>query len=248
MMGLWSESHAQTIDPDRFRAHHQYLDQDGFDAVGVARWMRRSGMLDYFATLTEDDAFGCEVRELDGLTVSRDLVDSIMEIHFLEHAMGLQFDWTGVRILDIGAGYGRFAHRFTTRHPGAIVYCTDPIDISRQLCAKYLTHRRVRQALVVDPSKLNEVVAPDLAVNIHCWSECTADEVRWWLEWLDSREVPRLFIVPHNARLGVWDPHLGGGNGPSYRPMLLEFGWELLGDSYLGPPMHPRNYYLWGKP
>jgi hypothetical protein len=86
----------------------------------------------------------------------------------------------------------------------------------------------------------------DLAVNIHSWSECTFPEIRGWLAKLARIGCPRIFIVPHNASLGVWDDEKGGGCGPSYRPALEEFGYREA-DRWDGPECWPRTFYLFER-
>ena len=83
MTNLWTASHAATINPERFRAHNQYLEQlpaypyrELLSYVHV-QWPR---LLD---VLHEDEAFGCVTSEVDGKVVSRDLLDSACEIGFL---------------------------------------------------------------------------------------------------------------------------------------------------------------------
>jgi len=243
-MGIWQQRHAATIDPDRFRAHNQYLEQGAaYDVPGVARWLIENGGRRYLELFDEDGAFGAEVHEVDGYRLSRDVVDSALEIMFLERCIWV--DLSGLRIVDIGAGYGRFAHRFTARHPGAIVYCTDAIEISQRVCAKYLAHRRAIRAIVVSSSHLNQIaVAPDLVVNIHSWSECTLPEVVWWLDWIADREIPRIFIVPHDGpAFGTWG---GEWNAPSYKPELERRGYRIAHE-WAGPPMQRKFYYLWER-
>jgi 2-polyprenyl-3-methyl-5-hydroxy-6-metoxy-1,4-benzoquinol methylase len=66
--------------------------------------------------LEEDDDFGAEVFDFHGKVVSRDLLDSIIEINFLDRHLGFS-SRRAVNVLDIGAGYGRLAHRMATAFP-----------------------------------------------------------------------------------------------------------------------------------
>ena len=89
-------------------------------------------------------------------------------------------------------------------------------------------------------------IACDPAVNIHAWSECTRESVREWLGLLRATGCPRIFIVPHNASLGVWDDEQGGGCGPSYRPDLEEFGFTEAA-RWEGPACWPRTFFLFER-
>jgi hypothetical protein len=59
-------------------------------------------------TLTEDELFGNFVFEIDHKIVSRDLLDSILEIYFLEKCLGIAGRrkrpfWTLVPVMEAGA-------------------------------------------------------------------------------------------------------------------------------------------------
>jgi hypothetical protein len=119
------------------------------------------------------------------------------------------------------------------------VFSVDPVAISREVCRRYLEFRRVPNP--------TESTVPDLAVNIHSWSECTMQEVTGWLDLLERHSVRRIFIVPHNPTLGVWSEELGGGCGPSYRGELEARGY-VEAASWTGPPCQPRTYFLFQRP
>lgn len=242
-MNLWRSSHASTIDPDRFRAHDQYLEQaPSYPYHELTRWARRHRP-DWLDAMTEDGAFGgVTAVSAEGKTVSRDLLDSIAELDFLDRNVQLEH----ARVLDIGAGYGRLAHRLLTVHPEAFAYCTDPIPVSRLVCEKYIAHRGLRRAMVVRPEEVPNLLAIDLAVNVHSWSECSLDEVCGWLDAIGDGCIPYLFIVPHTATLGTWSDERGGGNGPSYLPELEARGWRIAAE-WGGPECCPRAYYLFER-
>jgi len=233
-MGLWQDSHAATIDPERFRANNQYLYTAGYPHAETLAHIR--GIEPWLLTLLkEDDAFGCDTQMVNGVVCSRDLLDSSLEITFLTRVARRPNE----RVIDIGAGYGRFAHRFTTAFPQSTVYCVDAVPISTLLCAKYLAYRGCDRAIVVSPDKLSEVGDLDLAVNIHSWSECTLAEVTWWLDWLAERRVPQLFVLPHDGqRFGTYDHHV-------YRGEIEARGYRLRRE-WTGPPCNAKCYFLFG--
>ena len=239
-MSLWADRHASTIDVDRFRAHDQFLEQaDSYPYEALTGWI--AAKHPWALELGEDEAFGCVTRIVNGRKVSRDLLDSILEIEFLSSQMPMAYR----SVIDIGAGYGRLAHRITQSFLGTFVHCTDTIAVSRRCCEIYLAHRRVSRAMVVAPADLLNLVRPiELAINVHSWSECSMGEVCSWLDWLSASKVPRLFIVPHTPDFGTWDDARGGGNGPSYRPELEARGYRLA-HSWGGPECCPRTYSWW---
>jgi hypothetical protein len=149
--------------------------------------------------LTEDGLFGAYTYEIDGIVVSRDLLDSIAELMFLDEELALGSRTT--TILDIGAGYGRLAHRATTAYQNITYLCTDAVPESTFLSEFYLDFRGVADRAPVLP--LDEVAgaiedqAIDVAVNIHSFSECPLSAIEWWLELLAASRVEHLMIVPN---------------------------------------------------
>jgi FkbM family methyltransferase len=154
--------------------------------------------------LSEDGAFGCWTVDIKGFgKVSRDLLDSINEISFLDRHLGLCAR-DSVRVLDIGAGYGRMAHRLTVALPAVSDYCcVDAVPESTFLSEYYLRFRGVTPtARVLGLHELDASLTPggfDLAVNIHSFSECTLAAIEWWLALVRRLEVPYLFVVPNEA-------------------------------------------------
>lgn len=156
------------------------------------------GLLD---RLTEDGAFGCWTYSFDGLPrVSRDLLDSVNELLFLDRHLGF-LSGTCPRVLDIGAGYGRLAHRGVEAAKGITDWCcTDAVAESTFVCEHHLRHRGLTPPARVVPLTDVGGLEPggfDLAVNVHSWSECTHDAVAWWVAHLERLEVPWLFVVPN---------------------------------------------------
>lgn len=236
-MSLWTDRHAATISRESFRGHNQYLEQAAdYPYLDLSRWCADEHP-DLCELLTEDGAFGAVTAVgWEGKTVSRDLLDSIVEIGFLRGRVpGLR----GARVLDIGAGYGRFAHRLCAAYPTVRVICTDPIEISRTVCARYLDERNVRRAVVVAPDFVDWMAPLALAVNIHCWSECSLEEVRGWLDWLERTKVETLFVVPHTPEFLTYE-------GPSYRPELDARGFRET-HHWRGPECWPRDFYLFRR-
>lgn len=234
VMTDWTQ-HEGTIDPENFRGEGHFLsEQNVYPYEAMTRTLLLRNPRERFI---EDNAFGCVTSKVSGLTVSRDLLDSLVEINFLTGFFEVQVPMS---VLDIGAGYGRFAHRWTSVHPESFVTCTDPIATSRQCCLRYLTHRKVKQASVVQPGRLGMCPPFDLAVNIHSWPECTREEINGWLDFLVGNEVPRLFVVPHQQHNGEF---ICIKDGLSFRPDIEAHGYKLE-HYYRGPAAWPRDLYL----
>jgi hypothetical protein len=197
--------------------------------------------------LTEDGAFGCTTATIDGLMVSRDLLDSIVEMEFIRRSTPEHF-LIDARVLDIGAGYGRLAHRLVTAFGRARVFCTDAIEVSHDICRKYLGYRGARGAQVVDPGLVEALLCRaniDLAVNIHSWSECTLPEVEAWLDLLRDCKVPRLLVVPHDAQMQTeWGKHAWVPSGPSFGPAIYARGYRAT-HTWAGPACWPRDMFLY---
>lgn len=152
--------------------------------------------------LEEDGAFGCWTFSYPGHgRVSRDLLESVNELAFLDRELGLQ-SRADFSVLDIGAGYGRLAHRMSEAFPGVSDYCcVDAVAESTFLSDYYLHHRGVvPPTRVVRLDRVQEDLEPgsfDLAVNIHSWPECTYEAIEWWVAQLDRLEVPKLLVIPN---------------------------------------------------
>lgn len=237
--GQWRDQWvASSVDLRYFRGDNAYVWQyrqalsnielKTFTTLRYLRERDRHGLLE---RLEEDGRFGCWTFQFsDRKVVSRDLLDSVNEMLFLgEHAD--LFGRAGLRVLDIGAGYGRLAYRMATALPNLERYsCVDAVPQSTFLCEYYLRHRGCEGRTQVLPlDEFERRTAPggfDLAVNVHSFSECTIGAIAWWIQQLVRLKVPTLFIVPNDAdRLLSTE---GGGEGVDFLPLLTEAGYELV--------------------
>lgn len=180
--------------------------------------------------LGEDGAFGCWTFEYPGWgRVSRDLLESVNELSFLERELALSAR-EHFSVLDIGAGYGRLAHRGTTAFANCADWCcVDAVPESTFLAEYYLRHRGVTPpARVVPLHELEATLEPgsfDLALNIHSFPEMPLAAIRWWIEQLARLEVPRLLVVPNEPdRLRSLETD---GSTRDFAPVLAEHGYEL---------------------
>ena len=138
------------------------------------------GLLD---SLAEDDSFGIVTFRIADRVMSRDLLDSIVELYFLERHLGVSLA-KDMTILDIGAGYGRLAHRVTCALPGIRNYfCTDAVAVSSFISEYYLRFRSVEgRAKVVPLDEIENTLGNatvNIAVNIHSFAECRISAIEW---------------------------------------------------------------------
>lgn len=159
---------------------------------------------DLLRRLGEDGLFGCWTFEYEGHPrVSRDLLESVNELRFLEQELGLAAR-ERFSVLDIGAGYGRLAHRMAAAYDNLDDYCcVDVVPESTFLSEYYLAFRGAAPpARVVALHELDAGLAVggfDVAVNIHSFSECPLTAVEWWIELLARLRVPEVVIVPNDG-------------------------------------------------
>lgn len=235
---LWQQSFlARDLDLTHFRGDNPYVWQ--FRQLRSAAILKYYLLLDYVESsdalgligkLEEDGSFGCWTFDFHRrAAISRDLLDSVNEINFLQRHLGIA-ERTGLRVLDIGAGYGRLAHRMTAALPNLDhYYCLDAVPESTFLCDFYLQHRQcAERASAVPLDRIEELVPAEglpLAVNIHSFSECTLAAITWWVEWLAARGVENLLIVPNEP-----DELLSmesDGSRHDFLPLLNRCGYQL---------------------
>ena len=116
--------------------------------------------------LEEDDYFGNFNFLIDSKKISRDLLDSITEIYFLDKHLNVS-SLSGLTILDIGAGYGRLAHRMVEAFPNIQTYlCTDAVAISTFISEYYLRFRKLENRAKVVPLDAIESTVDRLALHV----------------------------------------------------------------------------------
>lgn len=187
-----------------------------------------TGLLD---RLGEDGAFGSWTYVYSGSgRISRDLLDSVNELLFLDrHLKILQHH--DLRVLDIGAGYGRLAYRMVQAVAGLADYCcVDAVAESTFLSEYYLQYRRAMPPARVLP--LYELDAAlcgarfDLVVNVHSFSECTHAAITSWCEQIARLRAPYLFIVPNDSTMFLSTET--DGSKRDFLPLIQGAGYELM--------------------
>jgi hypothetical protein len=196
-----------------------------------ARYVQERDPRGLLELLGEDGAFGCWTFSYPGYgRFSRDLLESVNEILFLDRELGLA-ERERVRVLDVGAGYGRLAHRMTAALPQVEDYCcVDAVPEATFLSDYYLRHRGCTPpARVVALDEIDDRLTPgafDLAVNIHSFSECTFEAVAWWVRLLEKLRVPRLLVIPNEpTELLTLEVD---GTRRDFLPLLAGAGYRLL--------------------
>jgi hypothetical protein len=231
----WNNKYVTSdIDLKRFRADNAYVYQfrDWNTAATFALTAYFIETIDRFGllrSLKEDGLFGPHVFDFNGeFLISRDLMDSIVEIYFLESIFNIS-EHSNFTILDIGAGYGRMAHRLTTAFPGCVkIMLTDAIAVSTFLSEFYMEFRGCARDTSVIP--LDHVQSElqgrdiDLVTNIHSFSECPIAWVTWWLDLIRKHNVRNILIAPNPQGLTTRE---ADGTRIDYVPELKKRGYRL---------------------
>jgi hypothetical protein len=225
----WSELRlAGRVELAYFRGDSQYLYQArGTEPAAYALsafYVREHDPLALLDRLDEDGAFGALTHIVEGRTVSRDLLDSVLEINYLAEVLGAD-RLAKARVLDIGAGYGRLAHRMTAWSRDVDYIAADAVPLSTFLCEYYLDYRGATGARVVPLDELEGALpagSVDVALNIHSFGEAPRASVRWWLERIAAAEVPRLLIVHGSEELFSAETNLKRG---TYDDVLARLGY-----------------------
>lgn len=195
---------------------------------------------------TRDVPYGARVLEHPAIgEYTRMWLDSQVEIDFLQRNYG---DLSELRVFEIGAGYGRLAAELAGR---TAQYSTvDPVPISTKLCAQYCAVYAqdvvVRDIPTYRKDKSSMVGNIDLAINIHSWNECTADQISGWLTELRDLKVDWLFTVSHGTLVGDKYPAYRLWNNPnaSWKPLLLN-EFDLIAEESVGVDLSPHA--LWRR-
>jgi len=185
------------------------------------------------------------------------LLDSINEIYFIENNIGISNNKV-LNILDIGAGYGRLAHRLMQVFGNEIdnYVCTDAVAESTYICDFYLKFRNVSPKAssvpLFDIEKTLANIKIDLALNIHSFTECTYSAIEWWIELVRRNNIKYLFIVPNPNKENLLLTSEKNENGINFKPLIESYGYELkiyepkFKDTSLQAILHhlPVFYYL----
>jgi hypothetical protein len=180
--------------------------------------------------LEEDGQFGAVTFNFnDQFTVSRDLLDSILEINFLERQLRIS-QMPSLTLLDIGAGYGRLAHRLACALPNLkTAFCTDAVAESSFLCDYYLNFRGVAdraKAIAIDEVEATlSQNSVDIVTNIESFAECPVASITWWLDLIQKYRAKYLMIIVEGTALLSLEPD---GSRIDFQPLIEARGFELM--------------------
>ena len=227
---IWTDEHLNAEEMLYFRGDNPYVWQVRQSSMNVMAYalttyyLKTIDDLGLLEKLTEDGLFGAYTFDVAGKKVSRDLLDSIAEIYFLEKHLKIT-SHANLRVLDIGAGYGRLAHRMVCALPNIVHYlCTDAFPKSTFISEYYLRYRDLDRAEAVPLDEIDQALSDhpvDLAINIHSFSECRIEAIEWWLSLLAKHRVKHLMIVPNRNAMETND-------GVDFTPIINSHGYQLI--------------------
>jgi len=230
---VW-KNHMDSYDLTAFRSNMVYLSQrerniNEITYLITATYVEAYDKLKLSTCLYEDNLFGIECFNfVDGVVTSRDLLDSILEINFLEDVLKISKN-PDLKILDVGAGYGRLAYRLVTAMTNVKVYCTDAVPESTFICEYYLKYRNVQnKAITIHFNEIEKFLSTthiDIAINVHSFSECTLEFVEWWLSLLKKSKIKYLMIVPHDTKFTTAEIN---GTHLSFLNAIESYGYKLM--------------------
>ena len=227
--------------PDRnlpyFRADNDYVWQpryfeDHFEArlYCYAKYVESVDTLRLLERCSEDLLFGAFGVLYKGRIVSRDLLDSVLQINWAYGAVPELRDGKPT-VLDLGAGYGRLAHRISEGFSGSWrALCTDGIALSTFLSEWYLQFRQARNVRVIPIVDLRTALRdeePVIAFNIHSFSEIPVATTLWWLNELEQASVKQLIVVT-NERSRQFLSSEVDGRRVDLLPIFDSHGWNVL--------------------
>jgi len=225
--GVWTKNHVRRFDFQKFRGDNIYVWQSRmFKEINFFvsyLYALKADLMGLSKKFVESKSYGVEIYEFDGVAISRDWIDSILEINYLEEKIGLSTT-PDLGIIDIGAGYGRLAFRLAEAFPLAKINCVDAIPLSTCLSRVYLEpFIQSQQVVVHDLETIQTIVKGriNLAVNVHSFSEMSLEWVNFWVNFLVEKDVEYLFIVPNGSSLTLND-------GTDFGSLLIAAGYAVV--------------------
>jgi putative sugar O-methyltransferase len=214
---------------DKFRTDNAYV------------WQVRMGdniksYLDYYDKLRridkdflfnktlENGSYGCITWNINDTLISRDLLDSIIEIYYMKRHFE---DLNTLNLLEIGAGYGRLCKRYTDCFPDSHFYITDGIPYSTYLSDIYLQNynyqdKNIKLFNLEEKLKTTKI---DVAINIHSFPEQNIKDVEWWISLISKYKIKYLFFVPNNPNSNP--KCIDTNSGDSILDLLTKYNYTL---------------------
>lgn len=240
----WTQDFVQhNLDLTQFRGDNAYIWQtrQASEAAELryfiyTAYIESRDQRQFLLQAQEDGSYGCSVFNFQGRApVSRDLLDSINEINFLDRSIGL-LSIPELRVLDIGAGYGRLAHRMSQLVPNLKTYaCVDAVPESTFLCEYYLGWRGIAQdkarAVPLDELEALAQAGPfNVAVNIHSFTECPYVAIQFWMQKVAELRIRWLLIAPNmfdGAQHDLFSTEADGSRR-DFSGLIADAGYRLV--------------------
>jgi putative sugar O-methyltransferase len=202
------------IDPIVWKQDSDYITSsfnNSFRGENAYVWQERSGdnkekYLAYYKIIQSIDkdnllsktfecgSHGCISYDVDNIKISRDLLDSILEIYFLKWCFK---NLSNLSLLEIGAGYGRLCKRYLDCYPQSKYYITDGIPQSTFFSKIYLKENIDSVINLYDIEEKIKSLSIDVAVNVHSFPECHINDIEWWINLINSNKIRYIFYVPN---------------------------------------------------
>lgn len=192
------------IDLHRFRADSgfMWLHRDAnvpLAYIATYLYLKASGHSDLLRSCPDDGLFGAYTVRFEDEILSRDRLDSVVQIGYLRSRLGIS-PKTCLRVLDIGSGYGRLAHRLGQSFPTCQVLCADAVPEASFLCDFYLHYRQISSAQMVRLDEIEDRATEepiDLVVAINSLSECSHIAAHWWTTLVGRTSARYFLFVSH---------------------------------------------------
>lgn len=177
---------------------------------------------DLFEKTFETGSFGCISYDMDQIKISRDLLDSILEIYFLKHCFP---NIENMNILEIGAGYGRLCKRFTDCYTNSNYFITDGVPQSTYFSNLYLGKNNKNVINLFDIEEKLKSMQIDIAINIHSFPECNINDVEWWVKLIHTNKIKYIFYVPNNPN--STPDYMPSNSGESILEIFKKYNYKV---------------------
>jgi len=226
-LGVWTDKHLNKLDLRNFRSDNVYVwqkrnlaSESYLVSYLLTKLMDKADLLE---SIEESGEYGAQVYTFFDKKISRDLIDSVLEINFLIDMVGID-TLKRFKVLDIGAGYGRLAKNLAGLFPELEIGCVDSIPMSTAISEFYLKEEIEKaQVKVYNLTQLEELSERnfDLATNVHSFSEMSLGSVEIWIKFLRKSKIPRVFVVPNPKELRL-------NTGEDFEVIFERYGYKVV--------------------
>lgn len=192
-----SKSYINKSFTNDFRGHNAYVWQTNINFEKLYNMTKKNDIFSLLDKTKESGSNGCKTFKIDNTIVSRDLLDSVIEITYLKTKLP---DIENMNIIEIGGGYGRLCKRFLDCYPNSNYYVTDGIPQSTYFSKKYLKEKGNHVINLFDIENKLSKMQFDIAINIHSFPECNIGDIEWWIKLIHDKKIRYIFFVPNNPQ------------------------------------------------